>query len=163
MAGDTPGPDSLLTDELTLKIRGLVLKGNKYVEIQRQLEISDSTWDTWVYKNCKDFRVKLNDWKAERLIKKSEDLSDEILDMPHDDSRILRIKQKEAEFVRETLAKDRYSKRNELTGADGGALMPNEEQRRKSDQAIDEYLNRSNTQKRRPIAKKGIIRIQPKP
>lgn len=118
-----------LTEELTLKIRAGVLKGKKYIEIQEELDIPDNTWDTWVYKDYKDFRKNLNSWKAERLIKKSESLSEEILDTVyinnegHIDSNILRIKQKESEFVRSTLGKNEYSTRLEQTGADGEALV----------------------------------------
>lgn len=117
-----------LTEELTLKIRALVLEGKKYIEIQQILELSSDTWDTWVYKDYKDFRKNLNSWKQERLLKKSEVLSEEILDIDHNsgnkiDTDILRVKQKESEFVRKTLGKDEgYSDRTELTGKDGKAI-----------------------------------------
>jgi len=45
------GPKTELTDKLVLEIRKMVLDGKSYVEIQQELEINDSTWDTWVYKN----------------------------------------------------------------------------------------------------------------
>lgn len=115
-----------LTTELTLQIRGLVLEGKKYIEIQEILDIPANTWDAWVYKDYKDFRKDLNSWKKERLLKKSERLSEEILDLDYTseegkiNSDILRIKQKESEFVRNTLGKDEgYSTRQELTGKDG--------------------------------------------
>lgn len=115
-----------LTEEVTLKIRALVLSGVKYKDIQEQLDISDNTWDTWIYKDYKDFRKNLTSWKKERLLKKSEKLSEEILDIDHVDEKggvdtdILRVKQKESEFVRTTLGKEEgYSTRNELTGKDG--------------------------------------------
>ena len=129
-----PGPESNLTEELTLKIRELVLQGALYKDIQARLEILSTTWDQWVYKDYKDFRKNLNSWKAERLIKKSERLSEEILDMKHKNSLdlveegILRVKQKESEFIRKTLGKEEYSDRSELTGKDGKDLIYTEDQ-----------------------------------
>lgn len=115
-----------LTPELTLQIRALVLENVKYKDIQEKLEIPDNTWDAWVYKDYKDFRKNLNSWKTERLLKKSEKLSEEILDIVHInekggvDTDILRVKQKESEFIRGTLGKEEgYSTRSELTGKDG--------------------------------------------
>lgn len=123
-----------LTDELTLQIRAMVLDGLKYNKIQEILAIPANTWDAWVYKNYKDFRANLIDWKKERLLKKSEKLSEEILDTLHLDEKggvsteILRIKQKESEFIRQTLGKQEYSSRQEITGKDGQAIvvMPSE-------------------------------------
>jgi len=124
-----PGPKSDLTEELTLQIRNLVIDGVQYNKIQEMLDIPSSTWDSWVYRNCEDFRVNLTNWKHERFIKKAEKVSDDILDIEHIDETgkmlpdLLRVKQKESEFIRETLAKDfGYSKRSEVTGKNGGAL-----------------------------------------
>ncbi len=118
-----------LTEELTLQIRKLVLEGVRYNQIQETLEVPSNTWDAWVYKDYKDFRKDLNSWKKERLIKKSERLSEQILDIDHFDQEgkvhtdLLRVKQKESEFVRSTLGKNEgYSSRSELTGADGKDL-----------------------------------------
>lgn len=119
-----------LTEEVTLKIRALVLSGVKYKDIQEKLDIPDNTWDTWVYKDYKDFRKNLISWKQERLLKKSETLSEEILDIDHMNKKgqvntdILRVKQKESEFVRGTLGKEEgYSTRSELTGKGGEDLV----------------------------------------
>lgn len=118
-----------LTDELTLKIRALVIRGEKYKDIQETLDINSNTWDTWVYKDYKDFRKNLNSWKAERLIKKSERLSEEILDLRHinqegkPDTDVLRVKQKEAEYVRSTLGKNEgYSTKTETDTTIKGSI-----------------------------------------
>lgn len=123
---DKGGKPTTLTDELVLAIRKQVLDGVKYIDIQDKLEIPANTWDAWVYKDYtsnpnknKGFRTLLNEWKNERLIRKTEKLSDEILDANHIkedgkyDTDLLRVKQKEAEFVRETLGKLNYSKKTE--------------------------------------------------
>lgn len=126
------GRPSDFTHELALQIRALVLEGKKYKEIQEELDILPTTWDAWVHRDYKDFRKNLNSWKFERLIKKSEKLSEEILDLKHTqekdgkttaNDKILRIQQKEAEFVRSTLAKEFYSTRVESTGADGQPIQ----------------------------------------
>jgi len=119
---------TLLTEETTLQIRKLVLQGKQYVEIQDELDISENTWDSWVYRDTHGFRKLLNEAKHERLIKLSEKVSKEILEASTVDENgriatdVLRIKQKESEFIRETLGKDNYSKRSELTGKDGDAV-----------------------------------------
>ena len=120
------GPKTKLTEKLVLEIRKMVLDGKDYVEIQQELEINDSTWDTWVYKNYQGFRNNLVDWKYERILKKCEKLSEEILDINHYtgdngvDSRILSIKQKESEFIRSTLDKKHYSKQLNTDLTSGG-------------------------------------------
>lgn len=104
----------------------MVLEGVKYKDIHTELDILPGTWDKWYYEDYKGFRKNVISWKRERLLKKSEKLSEEILDLPHfdDDGRtdtnILRVKQKESEFVRTTLGKDEgYSSRTEVTGRNG--------------------------------------------
>jgi hypothetical protein len=136
-----------LTQELTLQIRQLVLQGVKYLDIQEQLAIPANTWDAWVYKDYKDFRKDLQSWKAERLVRKAERLSDEILEAVHIDESgkyatdVLRIKQKEAEFVRSTLGKNEgYSTRIETTGANGTNIVSNETQELVNN-ALEAYLN----------------------
>jgi len=120
------GPKTKLTEKLVLEIRKMVLDGKDYVEIQQELEINDSTWDTWVYKNYQGFRNNLVDWNYERILKKCEKLSEEILDINHYtgdngvDSRILSIKQKESEFIRSTLDKKHYSKQLNTDLTSGG-------------------------------------------
>jgi hypothetical protein len=123
-----------------------VLEGKKYKEIQEMLSISSNTWDAWVYKDYKDFRKNLNSWKRERLLKKSERLSEEILDAQHEtdnglNTDILRLKQKEAEFIRSTLGKDAgYSNRTEHTGKDGGAIVISPEQKEAIEDALKEVM-----------------------
>lgn len=107
-----------LTDELTLQIRKFVLEGQSYKNIQQILEIPDGTWDAWVYKDHKDFRKMLTDWKHERMIKKAE-LNVEVLQESEDEKVALQANT----FVLETLGKKNYSKRSEMTGADGKDLV----------------------------------------
>lgn len=114
----TPGPQPILTEDLTLKIRKLYLDGLNYKQIQETLEINDSTWDSWVYKDYKDFRANLKKWKHEKLIEQAEANLPELLA-----SEDLNIKTKNTHFTLETLGKaEGYTKRTELTGEDGKDL-----------------------------------------
>lgn len=135
-----------LTPELTLQIRAMVLDNVKYKDIQAILEVPDNTWDAWVYKDYKDFRKDLKSWKIERLLKKSEKLSEEILDAVHFNDKgeintdVLRVKQKESEFIRGTLGKNEgYSSRSELTGSDGKDLFIKQEEKDLIDKALTGY------------------------
>jgi hypothetical protein len=139
-----------LTPKLSLQIRKRIITGMLNIEIQDELDILPSTWDSWYYRNTQGFRENLIRWKGERYLKKAEKLSGEIMDMPHVirdevNTKILSIKQKEAEFLRETLGKDEgYTKRNELTGKDGEPLNPDKEAKKQADSAVDEFLNIEN-------------------
>jgi len=50
------GRPSELTDELTFKIRTQVLLMRPYIDIRKELDIADETWDGWVWRNYKGFR-----------------------------------------------------------------------------------------------------------
>lgn len=116
---------SLLNKELTLKIRPLVLKGVNYTDIQKELSIADGTWDYWVWNNSKikkdgqGFRDFLNNTKHERMLRKAEDISDEITSLQAVDSngktdaQLLKLKHDESKFLRTTLGKIDYSTRTE--------------------------------------------------
>lgn len=108
-----------LTEEVTLKIRQLVLDGKKYREIQEMLEISPNTWDTWVYKDYKDFRKNLQSWKHEKLVKMAESNVGALL-VSEDE----RVQADMTKFTLKTLDKDNYSERTEQTGKDGKDLIP---------------------------------------
>lgn len=132
-----PGAPSILTDELTLQIRELVLKGIEYIKIQEQLGISPNTWDSWVYRDTQGFRQQLVAWKKERLIKKAERNVNDLLDCED-----IKVRADITKFTLETLAKDDgYTKRTEMTGKDGKDLIPDEEAKKKSQEAINSFLN----------------------
>lgn len=124
-----PGPESILTPELSLQIRELLLQGEKNIHIQQTLGIQPGTWDKWFYEDYRDFRKDVMSWKRERLLRKAETVAEGILDLDyrkpngHPDGDVLKTIQKEAEFTRSTLGKnDGYSSRAELTGANGKDL-----------------------------------------
>jgi hypothetical protein len=112
----------------------MILKGTEYKKIQQQLGINESTWSTWVHQDYQGFRQFLTNTKKERLIAKAEKISEEIFDVNLNDKKIeskygkvkltlMKEKLNEAHFILETLGKSQgYSKRQELTGADGGEI-----------------------------------------
>lgn len=140
------GRPSTLTDELTFEIRKAVLEGKLYKTIQEELNISPNTWDQWVYVNHKDFRNNLIKWRQERLIKKAEKLSEEILDLLTEgedgriDTNLLRIKQKEAEFIRERLSKEQYSTRIDHT-TKGEKIETSKDTQEIVEKALNDYFN----------------------
>jgi hypothetical protein len=89
--------------------------------------------------NTHGFRDWLFEVKKERFLLKIEALSDDILDMDtENDAKLLAIKQKEAEFVRETLLNDRgYTKRVETIGLNINKNEPlDQEQRERLDKML---------------------------
>lgn len=117
-----------LTDELTLQIRRLYFEGLNWKKIQEALEIPAGTWDVWMWKDHKDFRKTIRGLEHEKMVETAKEFSKELMTIEHTSAEgrvmtdILKVKQKEAEFLRETLGKADYSKRNEMTGAEGKDL-----------------------------------------
>ncbi len=103
-----PGPKTLLTKELTAKIRKLILEGTSYVNIQEILGINPSTWDNWYYDNYEDFRSFVTDTVFERRVKKAGVIIEAT--MADEDKRLALDASK---FTAETLGKGHYSKRTE--------------------------------------------------
>lgn len=122
-----------LTEEVFTKIKEKVLEGKNLLEISKELEIKQSTLYTWTAKNFLNLSDKIDGWKRDRRLMLAEATSDFIQELHaadgegNIDHELLRIKQKESEFVRETLGKNYYSKRSELTGANGADLITKDE------------------------------------
>ena len=109
---------SLSEKEGQKKFRTLYLNNGNIAETLSILGIPTGTYDNYFYENKYGLRHFVNDIKAERFIAMTEKVSKNIMSMNTDeisDKRIA-IQQKEAEFLRETLGKDRYSKRIETIG-----------------------------------------------
>jgi hypothetical protein len=105
-------------EEITAKVRTLYLDGLKFGEIQKALDIKASTWDSWVYKDYKDFRHNLQKFKFERLVRKAEGNVEVLMDS--EDERVATTNNWN---MLKTQGKDMgYSERTEVTGKDGGKL-----------------------------------------
>ena len=130
---------SLRDDETKYKIRTLYLDGNTMAQIADKLSISKNTIDSAYYKNTHNFRDFMLELKKTRILLGAEQVSDEIMAQQSDgNAKILSIKQKEAEFLRETLGKDQgYSKRIETIGLNINKNEPlDDEQKKKLDDLI---------------------------
>lgn len=109
---------SLTQDDTRMKIRTMYMDGKTIKQILKILNIAQGTWDNYYYTNHKGLREFVDDVRKSYLLTKTESVSKSILDMNAKKSpKLLAIQQKEAEFVRETLGKDKgYSKRIETIG-----------------------------------------------
>ncbi|HNU95609.1 MAG TPA: hypothetical protein PKK32_01440 [Candidatus Paceibacterota bacterium] len=141
------GAKTKLTDELFKEIKRSILDGNDLKETAKICEINEGTFYVWHSNNYLNLADKIDGWKRDRKLMLADITSDIIQTLPvFDDNgkldkELLKIKQKEAEFIRETLGKQHYSKRSELTGKDGEAIIVNQEDKSKTDNIINEYLN----------------------
>lgn len=103
------GRPTQLDEELTAKIRTLVLEGLNYKTIQETLEINPSTWDTWVYKDYQGFRTNLRMWDNEILINIAKGNLHQLLQGDDD-----KIRADLTKFTLETLGKLDFSKKSEI-------------------------------------------------
>lgn len=117
MANEVGRPTTLDDNEVTSKIRELVVQGLEYTQIRNKLNIADSTWDGWVVRNYKGFRDDLITWKHEHLVQSAEKNLRDLL-VSEDE----RVRLDSTKFVLERLSKKHYSARQELTGSDGKEL-----------------------------------------
>ena len=113
------GRPTELDDELFCEIRSWILEGKTLKEISQLSGIPTATMDTWKSKNYKGFADKIYRYKLEWRLAKAEEFSDYLLQKDDEKDEMLRLKQKESEFLRKTLGKKHYSERTELTAADG--------------------------------------------
>ena len=121
--GDNSGRPTDLTKELFRKIKECILDGNNLRETAKLSEIPESTLYTWHSDNYLNIADKIEGWKRDRKLMLAErNLEDDMLLDPTE-MEARKVRQKASMFVAETLGKDRgYSKRSELTGADGKDL-----------------------------------------
>lgn len=143
-----PGPEGLLDKENAkdtfAKIKEIVFKGGNLQSIARALKVSQSTVYNWSCYNIANFSDKYEGWRRDRKLMLAENNITEFLEMNAEgDVQRLKIKADISKFVAETLGKQNYSKRNELTGADGGAIKTQElmEEKEVKDKLIDSFLD----------------------
>jgi hypothetical protein len=106
---------TLQDDDIRNHIRSLMLNGETIKSICDTIGITENTWYVNFYRNTEQFRDFINGVKKELFLREAEKVSIEVMSADHtDDVRVLAIKQKEAEFLRETLGKDNYSKKTEI-------------------------------------------------
>lgn len=141
------GRPTVLTDELCLKIRQLVLAGKNLTNVAKLCDIPYKTMEGWIGRNFEGFADKWELYQAELKLKKANRNINEFLDMdvmtdaigmwgPIVDKKtgervkkinveVLKVKKDASLFVAETVGKVIYSKRSELTGPNGKELKGN--------------------------------------
>lgn len=129
------GRPTELTDDVLSKIKKGILDGKTLKEIAQSSEIELNTLYGWSSDNYLNLADKIEGWKRDRKLMLAEKNIEEFLLMtdqnikqvgeelvPFKDPQLTRIKADISKFVSETLGKDIYSKRSELTGKDGWAI-----------------------------------------
>lgn len=154
MANDVGRPTDM-TDEVVDKIKQGILDGKNLKEIANIIGKSDDVMYQWHSKNYFKIADKIEGWKRDRKLMLANKNIEEFLQMStkntgatksgeiydYNDSGLVRVKADISKFVAETLGKDNYSKRSELTGKDGEALMPSAESKELADKAINDFIN----------------------
>lgn len=131
---------SLQEDDVRSKIRTRYVKGWTILAILDDLGIQQGTYDANLWRNTHGFRDFMTELKKEYFLTVTEAVSREILQMDTtENAKMLTIKQKEAEFIRETLLKDHgYTKRVETLGLNINKNEPlDDEQRAKLDKLLN--------------------------
>lgn len=137
MPGEAGRPTDL-TEAVFRQIERAVLEGKNLKEIASITEIPVTTLYTWSSDNYLNLRDKIEVWKLDRKLMLANKNIAKFLTMSSkntgvtkkgdifefNDPRLLKIKADASFFVAETLGKKNYSKRSELTGADGKDLQP---------------------------------------
>lgn len=116
------GRNTILTDELLRKIKESILAGNDLKTTASICGIVESTFYTWHSDNYLTLADKIEGWKRDRKLMLAEKNIEEILQMDKSDKDKLKVISDISKFVSETLGKETYSKRSELTGKNGEAI-----------------------------------------
>lgn len=129
---------SLQNDDVRNKFRTLYLEGKEYKEINEIMGIPQGTFDSAYYRNTHSLRDWANELKKERTMRTCEAFSKKLMAKEaEDNAKMIAIQQKEAEFLRETLLKDTYSKRIETIGFNINKNEPlDDEQKQRLDKLI---------------------------
>lgn len=116
------GRNTILNDELLRKIKQSILDGNDLKTTASVCGIVESTLYCWSSDNYLKLADKIEGWRRDRKLILANKNIEEILVMDKSDKDKLKVISDMSKFVAETLGKDVYSKRSELTGAEGGPV-----------------------------------------
>lgn len=154
------GRPTKLDDELRLKIRDRLSELDSRPTMARISEITEVEYSTikgWVFRNYQGFAEFLDGLKRDWKLRKAQENIEEFLTMDtlntavtkkgdtfeYTDAKILRIKADTTFFVAETLGKETYSKRSEITGKNGGPI-----EHKITDQEFETILGEYGTRKK---------------
>ena len=116
------GRKTSLNKETFAKIKDGILDGLSLRDIAKKIKIPESTIYTWTYDNYLNLADKIEGWKRDRKLLLADERIDEILRLDVTNKDYTRAVGDMSKFVKETLDKQNYSKRSELTGKDGKDL-----------------------------------------
>lgn len=117
------GRNTLLTDELVAKIKECILDNKTLKETANICGIEINTLYRWSCDNYANLSDKIEGWRRDYKLKKADENIDAILELDVKDKDFTKTIADISKFVKETLDKENYSKRSELTGKDGGSLI----------------------------------------
>lgn len=135
----TPPPPQLLNKEFLRRCRDIVLNDGWINEISKEMNLPYNTVHGWYIRDSQNFNEKMNKWRRRRMVEKANEILNETLSLDVNtpvlffgkeigrqiNPKMVKIKVDNAQFVAETLARDQFSKRSEMTGKDGGAVTVN--------------------------------------
>jgi transposase len=145
------GRPTELTKETLENIKQGILDGKTLKEIAEHSKINEGTLYQWHSKNYSSLADKVEGWKRDRKVNLATSNLEEMLTMStvntkeigdqlirEIDTGLVRVKADMTKFTLETLAKETYSKRSEMTGAEGKDLFVGltEEQKKKLDNLL---------------------------
>ena len=104
-----------LTKELLAEIKASVFKGKNLKEIAEHSEMSVSTLYTWHSDNYLNLKDKIEGWRRDYKLELADKNIEKILQLNVDDKDFVRTVSDMSKFVKETLDKDNYSKRTDIT------------------------------------------------
>ena len=117
------GPKTILDKELLRKIKIAYKETGEIRKTAKIVGINDKTLYCWRDDNYLNLTDQMNRWDLERQLEQAESFSKRLLAMVESDSegvintKLVSIKQREAEFLRSTLliARNKYDKRENLS------------------------------------------------
>lgn len=118
------GRPTILDEELFKRIKQSILDGNDLRETAKVCEINEGTLYVWHSDNYLNIKDKVEGWKRDRKLMLADKNIEKILQLPTEDKDFVRTVADMSKFVKETLDKENYSKRNEFTGKNGEELIP---------------------------------------
>lgn len=111
-----------LTEEMFDKIKQSILDGNDLRKTANIIGKSEDVLYQWHSKNYSGLADKIEGWKRDRKLMLANRNIEAILCLGISDKETTKVVADMSKFVAETLGKDTYSKRSELTGANGGNI-----------------------------------------
>lgn len=113
MAGNTPGPESILDNDLLRKIKEGVLNGDTLRKIAEDCGISEKTLYSWNTDNYQKLNDKITAWKREAMFNLGEKNLKDIMEIGIADKDSLKIVADISKYVTSTLGNKVYKTKNE--------------------------------------------------